>query len=58
MKRWLVPAIIVLLLVGLALSAPAWLPWLLGFVGANTELIQGLQTLVQLVLWVGEARLP
>jgi len=55
MKRWLVPVIIVLLLVGLALSASAWLPWLLGFVGANSALIQGLQALVQLVLWAGAA---
>jgi formylglycine-generating enzyme required for sulfatase activity/membrane protein implicated in regulation of membrane protease activity len=55
MKRWLVPVIIVLLLVGLALSASAWLPWLLGFAGANSDLIQGLQALVQLVLWVGAA---
>jgi hypothetical protein len=55
MKRWLVPVIVVLILVGLALSASAWLPWLLGFAGANSELIQGLQALVQLVLWVGAA---
>jgi len=55
MKRWLVPVIIVLLLVGLALSASAWLPWLLSFAGANSELIQGLQALVQLALWVGAA---
>jgi len=55
MKRWLVPVIIVLLMVGLALSASAWLPWLLGFAGANSELIQGLQALVQLALWLGAA---
>ena len=52
-KRWLVLVILALVLAALAFTAPRWLPVLLGFVGANAELIQGLDSLVQLILVVG-----
>lgn len=55
MKRWLLLIPLILLLAALALTVRAWLPPLLGFVGANTELIQGLQAAVQIVLWLGVA---
>jgi len=53
MRRWIIPAVVVVGLVALAASAKWWLPPLLVFVGANTDLIQGLTDLVQLVLWAG-----
>ncbi|RIK35860.1 MAG: hypothetical protein DCC55_29030 [Chloroflexi bacterium] len=50
----LVPLLLVVAAcVALALTAHRWAPLLLSFVGANTEMIQGLTDLVQLVLWVG-----
>jgi len=51
MKKWLVTGLVILMLAGLAASAGWWLPPLLAFVGANTDLIQGLTDLVQLILW-------
>jgi formylglycine-generating enzyme required for sulfatase activity len=53
MKRWAVPALVTLALVVLAATTKWWLPLLLGFVGTNTDLIQGLTDLVQLALWIG-----
>jgi len=53
MKQWLRPISVVLGLAVLALTAGLWAPPLLSFVGANSDLIQGLTALVQLVLWVG-----
>jgi len=54
MKRWFI-LIPLILLAGLALTASVWLPPLLTFVGANTDLIQGVQAAIQLVLWLGVA---
>jgi formylglycine-generating enzyme required for sulfatase activity len=51
-KRWLVPALVTGGLILLALLARWWLPPLLVFVGTNSDLIQGLTDLVQLLLWV------
>ena len=55
MKRWLLLIPLILLLAVLALTVRAWLPPLLTFVGANSELIQGLQAAAQIVLWLGTA---
>ena len=55
MKRWIIIILLVTSLSTLALSASRWLPGLLSFAGTNTDLIQGLQALVQLVLWVAAA---
>lgn len=57
MKRWriLILLPLILLLAGLALTVRGWLPPLLTFVGANSELIQGLQAAIQIVLWLGAA---
>jgi formylglycine-generating enzyme required for sulfatase activity len=51
MRKWLIPALIVVGLAGLAASAQWWLPPILTFVGAHSDLIQGVTDLVQLVLW-------
>ena len=54
MKRWvLIGVIVVLVLLGFAV--PLWLPAVLDFVGANSDLIQGIEAAVQLLLWVGAA---
>ena len=42
MSRWIVPLLVAVLLVILAVTAQQWLPPLLEFVGANSDLIQGL----------------
>lgn len=55
MKRWLLLILLLILLAALALTVRTWLPPLLAFVGANSELIQGLQAAVQIVLWLGVA---
>ena len=55
MKRWLVLIVVVLVLITLAVTVRWWLPPLLAFVGANSELIQGLQAAAQLVLWAAAA---
>jgi len=54
-KRWFVPALFTIGLIVLAVAARWWLPPLLTFVGAHTDLIQGLTDLVQLLLWIGAA---
>lgn len=51
MKRWLVVIALVILLAAAALTVKVWLPPLLTFVGANTDVIQGLESLAQLALW-------
>ena len=48
MKRWIPLIVVVAALVVLALSAGWWLPPFLAFVGANSDIIQGLTDLVQL----------
>ncbi len=51
-KKWIIASLVIVILAGLAASAQWWLPPLLAFVIANTDLIQGLTDLVQLALWV------
>ncbi len=51
----LLVAVLCLGLAALALYQASWLPPLLAVVGANSELIQGVQALAQLVLWIGAA---
>ncbi|MCX6032995.1 MAG: SUMF1/EgtB/PvdO family nonheme iron enzyme [Chloroflexi bacterium] len=48
MKRWIVLIVVVLFLVALALTVRWWLPPILAFVGANSDLIQGLEAALQL----------
>jgi hypothetical protein len=55
MKRWITVVLLILVLVGLGLSTRIWLPPILAFVGANSDLIQGVQAAVQIILWVGAA---
>ncbi|MFQ5859272.1 MAG: NACHT domain-containing protein, partial [Anaerolineae bacterium] len=52
-RRWIVTALVVVGLVILGASSQRWMPPLLTFVGANSETIQGLADLVQLILWAG-----
>ncbi|MCB0052332.1 MAG: NACHT domain-containing protein, partial [Caldilinea sp.] len=52
-KRWLIFAIGAVTLAVLAALAGWWLPPLLDFVGANSDLIQGMTDLAQLLLWMG-----
>ena len=53
MKRWIVPSLTTIALVVLAATVGWWLSPLLGFVVDNTDLIQGLSDLIQLLLWAG-----
>ncbi len=55
LKRWLLPGALMLALVFLGLSAPWWWPRLLELTGTESARIQGLASLVQLVLWLGAA---
>ncbi|MEZ4768463.1 MAG: hypothetical protein R2844_08550 [Caldilineales bacterium] len=57
MKRYLPLLLLALLLIVLGLTARLWLPALLSFTEANSELIQGLEALVQLLLLAGGALL-
>jgi tetratricopeptide (TPR) repeat protein len=50
MKKWAITGLVVVILAALVASVSWWLPPVLRFVGANTDLIQGLESLVQLVL--------
>jgi len=50
MKKWQAFALIALLLAILALAARLWLPPLLAFAGANSEVIQALDGLAQIAL--------
>jgi formylglycine-generating enzyme required for sulfatase activity len=52
LKKWLLPGALVLALALLGLSARWWLPPLLDLAGAESSKIQGLASLVQLVLWI------
>ncbi len=51
--RWIVTVLVIAILVLLGLTAAVWVPLLLTFVNANTDTIQGLTDLVQLLLWIG-----
>lgn len=53
MKKWLVTILVVAVLVGLALTAPRWLPRFLTFLNANDTTIQTLSSFGQLILWGG-----
>ena len=58
MKKWLVAILIGIGLAALAASTRWWLPLLqtfLAFVGANSDLIQGLTDAIQLILWPAAA---
>jgi threonine/homoserine/homoserine lactone efflux protein len=55
MKRYLPLFLLAGLLIVLGLTARLWLPPLLDFAGANSDLIQGLEALVQLLLLAGAA---
>ncbi|HTG36670.1 MAG TPA: SUMF1/EgtB/PvdO family nonheme iron enzyme [Thermoanaerobaculia bacterium] len=55
LKRWLLPGVLMLALILLGLSAPWWWPRLLELTGTESARIQGLASLVQLVLWLGAA---
>ena len=52
MRRWILTALIVLLLAGLALTVRGWLPPFLAFIDINTDRIQGITALVELILRV------
>jgi len=55
MLRWGLFALLVAALFIAGLKVELWLSPLLKFVNANSELIQGLQSAVQLILWLGAA---
>lgn len=55
MKKWLSLVLSVLVFAVLAKTAERWLPPFLQFIKLNSDLIQGLTDLVQLVLWVATA---
>jgi len=53
-KRW--PFLLFLIiLIGVGVSFHWWFPSLMGFVGANSDTIQGLSDLIQIIIWVGSA---
>lgn len=53
MKRWVIVIAGAAVLILLGLAFPLWGPSLLSFVGANSETIQGLDALIQILLVVG-----
>jgi len=53
LKKWLLPGALVLVLILLGLAAPWWWPRLLDLAGTQSARLQGLASLVQLVLWLG-----
>jgi formylglycine-generating enzyme required for sulfatase activity len=53
MRRWIVPALVTVALAALAATARWWLPSLLDFVDAKSDLIQGLTDLIPVLLWAG-----
>lgn len=55
MKHWVPLITLSVLLAALALTVRAWLQPMLEFLGASMDVVQGLQTGVQLVLWFGVA---
>ena len=56
-QSWTITILVILALAGLALTAPRWVPFLARFVQLNTDLIQGLADLVQLLLWIAAGAL-
>src|SRR5207245_5214174 len=52
MKKWLITGLVVLALVAAAVSVHWWLRFL-PFFPENSDLIQGLSSTVQMVLWLG-----
>jgi len=52
LKKWIITGVVIAVLIGLACTTHLWLSPLLRFVGTNSDLIQGLTDLVQLVLWI------
>jgi formylglycine-generating enzyme required for sulfatase activity len=52
MKKWIIFLIVILVLVSVSLTLKLWLNPLLSFTGANTSLIQGLTSLIQLALYI------
>ena len=55
-QRWLfVPILLILIIAGLTFSQ--WFPPLVAFVGANYDSLQGLASLIQIILWVGAGAL-
>ena len=56
-QSWAITLLVILTLAGLALTAGRWVPFLARFVQLNTDLIQGLADLVQLLLWIAAGAL-
>ncbi|MFZ1402318.1 MAG: NACHT domain-containing protein, partial [Anaerolineae bacterium] len=56
-QSWAITLLVILILAGLALTAGRWVPFLARFVQLNTDLIQGLADLVQLLLWIAAGTL-
>src|SRR4051794_11571631 len=52
LKKWLLSGALILALVLLGLLASWWLPPLLDLAGTQSSRIQGLASLVQMMLWV------
>lgn len=52
MRKWILTALLVLLLAALAGTVSRWLPAFLAFVDVNSDRIQGITDLVQLVFWI------
>ena len=55
MRKWILTALLVLLLAALAGSAHRWLPPFLVFIDVNSARIQGITDLAQLIFWVAAA---
>ncbi|HET9209306.1 MAG TPA: SUMF1/EgtB/PvdO family nonheme iron enzyme [Thermoanaerobaculia bacterium] len=52
LKKWLLSGALVLVLILLGLAAPWWWPRLLDLAGTQSSRIQGLASLVQMMLWI------
>ena len=53
MRKWLVPTVVILILALLAWTARQWLPVVLPFLETNTNRLQSLASIVQMILWGG-----
>ena len=53
MKKWQALLIIALFLLLLVLSFSLWFPFLSNIIGENAEIFQGLEALIQILLWSG-----
>ena len=53
MKNWILFLILAIILAVVAVTASSWLPPLLKFVGANTDVIQGVDAFVQILFALG-----